>query len=75
MSGSRRSCDRRSPDKKELAMTNGGGPYHEDKKSQIKVEELTDQKRKEISEKKQAVSNSGAAEKSKAAPKADAARA
>lgn len=56
-------------------MTNGGGPYHEDKKSQIKVEELTDQKRKEISEKKQAVSNSGAAEKSKAAPKADAARA
>ena len=48
-------------------MTNGGGPYHEDKKSQVKVEELTDQKRKEISEMKQAESNSGAVEKNKSA--------
>lgn len=55
------------PAAKERAMTNGGGPYHEDKKSQVKVEELTDQKRKEISEMKQAESNSGAVEKNKSA--------
>lgn len=56
-------------------MTNGGGPYHEDKKSQIKVEELTDEKRKEISEKKQAEADSGAAKKIKAASNKGAARA
>lgn len=56
-------------------MTNGGGPYHEDKRSQIKVEELTDAKRKEPSEKKQSESNSGAAEKIKAASNTRAARA
>ena len=54
-------------------MTNGGGPYHEDKRSQIKVEEVTERSTKESTVKK-STSASGKTKENEPACRPDATR-